>query len=244
MKKIIISLSLFVLLITSCQTVFAARFESLGMKMDLPDGYYNLKAGIDTGDAKVDFFTTMMKTTKEALLSEYKQNGVLYNGIINTDLSSEIFICETENKTTKSIFHLNTASEKELEDIKTEIKNSITAQGMKNTSLEMYEVGGISFIYTVSTKAKATSYQYYTIVNGTAITVLLNSSDSNAKADTIKKMIDSISFDEIEEKPANFMLYILIAVTAALVIMVLVLMYMAFFSKRGEEVYEEDEPKE
>lgn len=244
MKKVIVSLCLFILIIASSQSVFAARFESLGMKIDLPEGYYNLKSGVDTGDAKIEFYATMMRTTKEALASEYKQNGVLYNGI-NSNLANEIYISEAENKTTKSIFHLSTASEKQLDSLKEEIKSSITAKEMKVTTQEIYSVGEVSFLYTVSTKSSATCYQYYTIVNGTAITIQLNSSDSSAKSDIIKKMVDSISFDELQEKPADFMLYILIAVTAALVIMVLVLMYMAFFSKRGEkEEYEENEPND
>ena len=244
MKKVIVSLILFILIIASCTNVFAARFESLGMKIDLPEEYYNLKAGVDTGDAKMEFYTAMMKTSKETLSAEYKQNGVLYNGI-NSNLSNEIYITESENKTTKSIFHLSTASEKQLESIKEEIKSAEIALGRKITTQEIYTVGEINYLYTVSTKSGETYYQYYTIVNGTAITILLNSSDSSEKGEIVKKMIDSISFDEIQEKPAEFMLYVLIAITAALVIMVLVLMYMAFFSKRGEEeMYEQSDDSE
>ncbi len=238
MKKIVSILILTVVILAGTTRVFGERFEGLGMNIDLPEEYYNLKAGVDTNDSKVEFYTALMQTTKEDLAAEYKQNLVLYNGI-SSNLANEIYISETENNLTKSIFHLSLASEDRIDKVENEIKKVNESQGLQITSQETYSNNGIKFIKTVSTKSKLTIYQYYTIINGTGITISLHSSDSSAKIEDLKKIIDTISFEELQEKPADITLYVLIGITAILVIMVLVLMYMAFFSKRNEDDYEE-----
>ena len=233
MKKIAVSLILIIAIIANCTKVFAERFESLGMNIDLPKEYYNLKAGIETGDSKIEYYTALMQTTKEKLSEEYKQNSILYDGI-NTNMANEIYISSTENKLTKSIFHLSSATEEQITQVEEELKKTFDAQEMKTSNIEKYEKDEITYIYSVTTKSTTTIYQYYTVVNGVGIAISLHSSDSSAKSEEIKKMIDSISFDELQEKPAEFTLYILIGVTAILVIMVLVLMYMAFFSQKKD----------
>jgi len=239
MKKIIIGFIVGFLILVNCTGVFAARFESLGMNIDLPEEYYNLKAGIDTNDSKIEFYTTMMQTTKEDLTSEYRQNSTLYNGI-NSDLSKEIYIYETQNKLTKNVFHLSLATEEQLGEVEDELKKLSKAQGMSTTTQEIYKLGGITFVHLIAKKASLTIFQYYTIVNGVGITISLNSSDVTTQNEELKTIVDSISFDELQEKPAEYTNYILIGITAVLVIMVLVLMLMAFSSK-NENDYEYEE---
>ena len=121
MKKIGISLIISVILMSITTGVFAAKYDDYGMSIDIPKEYYDLKGGIDSDDAKIEFYTAMMQTSKDELSAEYTQNGVLYNGI-NSNLANEIFIVATENKLTKSIFHLSEASDDKIEDVKDELK--------------------------------------------------------------------------------------------------------------------------
>lgn len=244
MKKIVISLSLIIAILASCTSVFAEKFEGIGMKINLPEEYYDLKAGIDTNDTKIEFYTALMKITKEDLATEYRQNSVLYNGI-NSNMANEIYVSTSENQLTKSIFHLSRATEEQTKQVKDELEKAAVAQGMKTNKQEVYSKNEITYIYTAMTKSSLTVYQYYTIVNGTGITISLHSSDNSAKKDELKKIVDSITFDELQEKPASFTKYILIGVTSMLVIMVLVLMYMAFFSKKNkDDDYEEIDDEE
>ena len=233
MKKIVTSIIFIAIILLGCTRVYAEKFVGLGMNIELPKEYYNLKAAIDTNDAKMEFYIAMMQTTKEALAEEYKANSVLYNGI-TSNLANEVFVTSAETRLTKSIFHLHLADEKQKEKVNDEIENIATAQGMEIKKQETYSKNGIEYIYTETTKSKSTIYQYYTIINGEGITISLHSSDSSAKSEDLKKMIDSITFDELLEKPTDISSYILIGVTAILVVMVLVLMYMAFFSKKNE----------
>ncbi len=239
MKKIVISIVLIVFSLIGFNRVYAERFEGLGMNIELPKDYYNLKAGVNTNDTKIEFYTAMLKTTKEDLSAEYKQNGVLYNGI-NSNLANEIYVTSTENKLTKSVFHLHLAKDNQITNVEDEIKSVAEAQGIEVSSQESYSKNEIKYIYSVMTKSKTTIYQYYTIVNGIGVTISLHTTDDSAKKEDIKKIVDSISFDELLEKPTDISSYILIGVTAILVVMVLVLMYMAFFSKKVRDNKEEN----
>lgn len=238
MKKIGISIFLILVILLNGTIVNAAKFQSLGMSVDLPEDYYDLKAGIDTNDSKIEFYTAMMQTTKEDLAREYKQNSTLYNGI-SSNLSKEIYISETNNKLTKSIFHLNLATEEQLEEVEDEISELAKTQGMYVTTQEIYKLGDVIFIHSIIENTTLTIYQYYTIVNGIGITFSLNSSDLDAKNAELKEIIDSITFDNIDEKPTEIKAYIVIGVTAVLVIMVIVLMFMAFSNKREDDYAEE-----
>ena len=233
MKKIVVSLVVFILFIGNIGNIYAAKYDNIGLTIDLPEDYYDLKDGIDKDDAKVLFYTALMKTTKEELIKEYEQNLTLYNGI-NSDLSKEIFITMSENSITKNVFHLTLASENELTQVKNELNNAIKSQGMTVTKQEMYQVGGVTFVYTIIKDADVMIYQYYTIVNGIGITFSQNNSDATSKDEELKKIVGSVSFDELQEKPVKFTMYILIGITAILVIMVIVLMFMAFSRKKED----------
>ena len=233
MKKLVTSVIIMMLFLIIGTSAYAERFSSIGMNIDLPKEYYDLKSAIDNNDAKIDFYTAMMQTTKEKLSEEYLLNSVLYNGI-NSNLANEIFLTCLESQISKSVFHLHLADENKKEQIKADLKTIAEAQGREVKSQEIYAKNGIEYVYTIMTKSKMTVYQYYTIVNGQEITLSLHSSDSSVKEDSLKKVVDSISFDELLEKPTDLASYILIGVTVILIGMVLVLMYMAFFSKKNE----------
>ncbi len=245
MKKLISFLIVVLVVLTSLCRVSAAQFESINLNMELPKGYYDLTKGIEEDDKKMDYYIALMSTTKEQLKSEYISNSILYNGI-STDFANEIYLSYVENQVTKNIFHLSLADEEQLENVKDEIAKTAEAQNMQVTSQDTYVLGDILYINTLIKKGSTAIYQYYTIVNGKGITLSLNSSDSSAKNDDLKKIVDSISFDNIEEKPTSLDLYILIGVTALLIIMVVVLVFMACFGgkrslKQDDEIEENED---
>jgi nitrogen fixation-related uncharacterized protein len=213
------------------------------MTINIPETYYDLKEGIEKGDSKVEYYTTLLQTTKEDLEKEYKQNSILYNGV-SEDFSNELYIYATNNSLTKKIHNLALIEETQLDEVKEEIKNTVQAQGMYIKEQEMYEVGDISFVFSEIKNGEAIIYQYYTIVNGNGITISLNTSDSSYDSKKFQKIIDTIEFDEIQEKSVNLNLYILIGSTTALVIFVIILMFRAFSNKRYEDDSEDDEDDE
>ncbi|MBR6034076.1 MAG: hypothetical protein IKP28_05035 [Clostridia bacterium] len=249
MKKIISCIFIVLLVLTCMNKTFAAQYDIIKMEIELPETYYNLTKGLEQDDKKMDYYVALMSTSKEALKSEYAANSILYNGI-SKDMANEIYLSYAENKLTQSIFHLSSAEDKQLAEVKDEITKTIKAQNMVVTAQDTYVLGDMTFVHTEMKKGTTTIYQYYTIVNGKSITLSLNSSDGSAKNEDLKKIVNTITFDEIEEKPTSFKTYMLIAVTALLVIMVIVLVFMAFFGGKksidvdDEDVDEEEENKE
>ena len=244
MKKFAITLTICMAILLCGKGIFAAEFPSIGMKIDFPKNYYSLKDGIENQDSKAEYYISILQTTKENLQNEYKQNSILYNGV-KDDFSSEIYVYESSNKITNKIFNLSTAKSNQLDEVKEEIKSIIKSQGMTVSAQDMYTVGNISYIYSTIKNKDTTIYQYYTIVNGKSITISLNTSDTSNKSEEIKQVVDTAKFDKIEEKPTEISTYILIGVTAALILMVIVLMFMAFSNKgrktkETEEDYEDD----
>lgn len=234
MKKIVASLMISLIILLQCAGVMATDFESIKMNIELPKDYYDLKDGIDSNDSKITFYETMLKTTKEDMAEQFEQNSVLYNGV-SSNLSKQIILAESQNRLTKKIFHLNTATEKQMEEVKAGLNELAKNQNMEVTSQEIYENSGITFVYSVINNSPLTIHQYYTIVNGKGITISLNSSYSNVQGKELKDVVDTITFQQLEEKPADFTNYIIIGVSAILVIMVIILMYMAFSGKKKEE---------
>lgn len=234
MKKIVISLIISIIILLQCTSVLATNFESIKMNIDLPDEYYDLKEGIDKNDSKIPYYETVLKTTKADMKKQFEQNSILYNGV-SSNLSKQLIIAEAQNSLTKKIFHLNEATEEQMEKLKTELNLLATNQNMEITSQEIYTSNNNVFVYSVIKNSSLTIYQYYTIINGKGITISLNSSYSNTKKEELKEIIDTITFNELQEKPTDITNYIIIGISVILVIMMIILMYMAFFDKKKEE---------
>lgn len=234
MKKIVISLIISMIILLQCTVARATSFESIKMEVELPIEYYDLKAGIDNNDSKIPYYETVLKTTKEDLANQFKQGSILYNGI-SSNLSKQLIIAETKNNLTNKIFHLNLATEEQIVEVKSELNELAKSQNMKITSQEIYHKDGVTYINSIIKNSSLTIYQYYTIINGKGITISLNSSYTNTQNNELKGIVDSITFNELEEKPADYTNFIIIGITAVLVIIVLILMYLAFFDRKKEE---------
>ena len=228
MKKIIVAFILTIILLTNTITILAVEFPEMGMKIEVPEEYYDLKAGVDKNDTKLTYYETVLKTTKDELKSQYTQNGIVYNGI-SSNLSKELIIAVIENARTKSNYHLASLNDAEIEDVKQEIVNA--ANGAQKQEQEVYEKNGIKYIYTIFKSGTTTIYQYYTIVNGMAITITLNSKYSNVKQEELKEIVDTIQFDEILEKPSGIVSNPILFVGIILVILIIVLVTIAIVRK-------------
>ena len=228
MKKIIVAFIITIILLTNTITILAVEFPEMGMKIEVPEEYYDLKAGVDKNDTKLTYYETVLKTTKDELKSQYTQNGIVYNGI-SSNLSKELIIAVIENARTKSNYHLASLDNAEIEDIKQEIVNA--ANGAQKQEQEVYEKNGIKYIYTIFKSGTTTIYQYYTIVNGMAITITLNSKYSNVKQEELKEIVDTIQFDEILEKPSGIVSNPILFVGIILVILIIVLVTIAIVRK-------------
>lgn len=234
MKKIVAGCIISIIILLQCVTVMAAKLENIKMNIELPKEYYDLKAGIDTNDSKIAYYETVLKTTKEELANQYKQNSILYNGI-SSNLSKQLIIAEAQNRLTKKIFHLHLATEEQLEEVKTELNTLAQSQNMKVEEQKIYQNNGITYIQSTIKNASLTIYQYYTIVNGKGITLSLNTTYTNTQKEELKKVVDTIHFEELEEKAPDYANYIIIGLVVILVVIVIALAVIAFSGKKKEE---------
>lgn len=234
MKRILASVIISLVILLYGGNVLATNYEDIKMNIDLPQSYYDLKNGIDTDDTKITYYETVLKTTKEEMKQQFKQNSIIYNGI-SSNLSKQLILAQTENDLTRKIFHLHSSTEKQLEEIKTELNQLAQSQSLNVETQEIYINNGINYVYSVIKNSSITIYQYYTVINGKGITISLNSSNTNTNESELREIIDTITFYELEEKPADFTNYIIIGIATILVVIVLILMYMAFFDKKKEE---------
>lgn len=228
MKKIIVGFILAVMLLSTSICVMAEEFSEIGMKIELPDEYYDLKSGIDNNDTKISYYETVLRVTSEELKNQYNQNGIVYNGL-SSNLSKELIISVIENTRTKNNFHLTSLDEKEIEDLKKEIL--ATAGDAQVEEQNLYEHNEIKYIYTKFINGTTTIYQYYTIVNGKAITITLNSKYSNVQQDELKNIVDTIQFNEIQEKPIITVSPIMIA---GIIIVIIVIIIITIIKKKNK----------
>lgn len=227
MKKIIITSIIVLFVLTS--TVLATEIKNMNVK--IPEEYYDLKSAIDNNDEKIAYYETLLKTTKNELKQQINNNNILYLGK-NTNLSKTLIVSEQKNSTTKKIFHMHLATDKQIDELKSKLKEEASAQTMYVDKITLYETNGIKWLESNIRSGTDSIMQYYTIVNGRSITVSLQSSYSNIKKDELKEIIDTVRFSDLEKKPVDITTYIIIAVTVILVLMEVVLMFMAFSRKK------------
>lgn len=233
MKQLARIAGIVMLLIASVTRVSAVNFEELNMTVQLPEEYYDLKAGIEAEDSKIMYYETMLNTTKEQLKEQITTNHILYDGI-NANLSKELTISTLENSSTKRTFHLHSLSEQEINDLQEELRQEAQSKQMQVEKIDVYQTNGLKWITLTMKSYSNTVYQYYTVVNGTGVTISLSCSGEDAKQEELKNVIDTVTFSELKEKAPDFTNYIIIGVSVVLVIIVIVLMIMAFSKKKDE----------
>ena len=230
MKKL---LQVLILCIMLSSTVFATNFEDINMEIEVPDEYYDLKEAIDNNDTKITYYETLLKTTKEELKEQITQNNILYYGK-NNDLSKTLLISKGENSLSKKIFHLHLASDSDIDTLKESLKNEASASGLFVENIEIYEVNNVRWLESVLRTANDTMHQYYTIINGKAITISLDEIDKDVKEEELRDIIDTVEFSNLQEKAPDITNYIIIGVTVVLVAIVVILLILVFSKKKEE----------
>lgn len=230
MRKILQSLILCMML---SSTVLAANFEDINMEIELPNEYYDLKAAIDNNDTKITYYEALLKTTKEDLKEQIKQNNIIYYGK-NNDLSKTLIISKGENSLSKKIFHLHLALDSDLETLKESLKDEANASGLLVESIEIYETNNVRWLESILRTANDTMHQYYTIINGKAITISLDEVNKDVKEEELKEIIDTVKFSNLREKTPDITNYIIIGVTVMLVVIVVILLILVFSKKKEE----------
>ena len=229
MRKIIITF--IVALLVASSTVLATNIDN--MSIEIPIEYYDIKTAVDNNDTKIAYYETLLKTTKEELKQQIEANNILYLGK-NTNLSKTLIISEQKSNVTKKIFHLQLATDEQIEELKLQLKEEATSQTMDIKDITVYEANGIKWLGSNIKSGTDSITQYYTIVNGKSITISLQCSYSATKPNELKEIIDTVEFSNLEEKPFDITFYLMIGVTVVLVLIVVVLMVMAFSKKKKE----------
>lgn len=230
MKKL---LQIFILCMILSSTVFAANFEEINMEIELPEEYYDLKEAIDNNDTKITYYETLLKTTKEELKEQITKNNILYYGK-NNDLSKTLIISMGENNLSKKIFHLHLALESEIEDLKESLEKEANTSGLVLEDITLYETNNVRWLESILRTANNTMHQYYTIINGKAITISLDELDKDVDVKELKDIIDTAEFSNLKEKAPDIINYIIIGVTVMLALIVVILLILTFSNKKEE----------
>ena len=232
MKKALVTFILIAILISSNIVTMASEFTDLGIKIKVPSEYYDLKSGIDNNDTKITYYETVLKTTRNDLKKQYAQNGIIYNGI-SANLSKGLIISVIENSRTKRDHHLTLLNDEEIEQLKQELVDA--ASGMQKQEQNVYENNSIKYVYTAFKNGTSTVYQYYTIVNGKSITITLNSKYSNIKQDELKKIVDTIEFNTILEKPLSLTSNPVLVVGTIVIMVIIVIIAIIVINKKNKK---------
>ena len=243
MKKTVVTMIILLLITGVSNTVLGAIFENIKMGIDLPeDKYFDLKAGVESDDAKIPYYELILQTTKDKLKRDYNSNGIIYNGI-SDNLSKELIISSMRNLKTQRDHNLNDLKEEDINLIKNEISTLAENNGLEVVSHKEYNNGQIKFIYSIFESDKLLVEQYYTVVNGNAITIALNTSisndgmtqDNNNEINELKKIVDTIEFTEIEERKFYIDEVTVIIATIIILTIVVIAILVSFLLKRKNE---------
>ena len=230
MKRIVKILIIMVLMLGICNSIYAKSINELKLSIDIPKEYYDLKEGIETNDSKMTVYEATQSITREDLQKYINYNKIYYYGV-TTNYSKKIIVSKVENSLAKKIFHLHEATEEQIEETTNKLREEAEEQGIKVEKIEIYEKNNIKWIKSIFKSSSHTIFQYYTIVNGYGINISLDNVFASASVDELKDIIDTASITEFQEKGPDITTYALIGTTAALVIMVAVLVVKVFSKK-------------
>ncbi|MEZ4357755.1 MAG: hypothetical protein R2876_03895 [Eubacteriales bacterium] len=231
MKKVFTVLITFFLIIgTFIPAAFASNsydLDELYMSIDIPSDFMVFTKDISNDDPNLD----KIGMDKETLSQQFTENNI-YLDAIKIDPSTQIIITMTENSGTNYIFDLSLYSDEEKKDLAEgeQQADTLNQVGAQYTGYDFYEHGQASFIcFDIASSNSETalnSKQYFTIINGQAISIILYSYDgavTSEQEDTLKSVVDSITFSEVKEKPGNSLsLSILVISIIAAIVAILV----------------------
>ena len=180
------------------------EIKEAGITMDIPEEFVVFERIVDEFDPNLE----LINSSKKQLEQVFKQGNIYLNAVM-VPPQCEIVVTLTEDAESQEIFNFNSFKEKELDTLG---KNLISgAQGSNGgteyTDYETYKTDQASFIVLDliqdSSAGKVYGKQFYTIVNGQVIYITLHSYEgeiTSEQGSMIKGVVDSIKFQQIEEK--------------------------------------------
>ena len=188
---------LLVVIMASPLLAFAAGsttydLDDLGLSIVIPDNYIVFTRSIESNDPHLSEYGL----TKDGMESLMKERSIYLNAW-DEEVNFEIIVTMTEN----SINNLSQLSDTVLETLATSLSDQYRQVGISFIKSEIYQHQQAKFlkIYISQPNNDMTVYglQYYTVYDGKAINITLQSysGDIDAKKETvIKSIVDSIQF--------------------------------------------------
>lgn len=179
----------------------------LYMSISIPDNYMVFTRDTNANDPNL----AVIGMDKETLNKQFTESDI-YLDAIEKDNSTQIIIVMSEDSSTRKIFDLNLCTDEEKTEIAEEEQklNAFQEAGVKYTGYTFYKYGQANFIcFDIARNTDENtlnSRQYFTMINGQAISIIIYSSNGSISAEqeaVIKSAVDSISFSEVKKKPTG-----------------------------------------
>ena len=233
LKRILI---LVIAMLCVAVSAYAVRLDEIGREITVPEDFVNLLAEDENANALFEIY----QIDKDTFVQTCNASGIIYDAI-NADLSKEMAISIIDNATTQTVGNLS--SYNPFDEFLEEYKSQVETEDYRFVSSEKYEQGELTFIHSVleSTQTEGiTIHQYYTIVNGKAITISVTYYDSNYEEQELVSMVQSIQFDQIEKMPNEDINFYVIAGTVGVLVGAGIVYLIYKLAKRKTTPKEED----
>lgn len=198
MRRLVSLFSVLIVVIIACPLLaFAAGnttydLDDLGLSIVIPDSYIVFTRSIKTNDPHLSEYGL----TKDGMESLMKERNIYLNAW-DEEVNFEIIVTMTEN----SINNLSPLSDTVLETLATSLSDQYRKVGISFIKSEVYQHKQAKFlkIYISQPNNDMTVYglQYYTVYDGKAINITLQSYSGDIDANkesVIKSIVDSIQF--------------------------------------------------
>lgn len=220
--------------------VQAAYFNEIGLTIEIPEEYINLTDHINANQEIWEKYNVDITQIKEY----YKKNGVVLDAI-NEDNSKSLLILTLTNTITKNLKNLNMLSEEKLQQFLNQYVQEKQKQKEEVQEKEIYQKDNVVYLHCLikQTKQEGNIVQvdeYYTIVNGAAISISLNYLTGEIQQEELKNIINTVEIPTFEVKNENISI-----ISIILLVLLIVSTYGVgiYREKKGNIVIGEKEKK-
>lgn len=190
-------------LATNTQTY---TLDELYMQVSIPDERAVFTRNIDEADPNLAIFDS----DKQSMEEYYRTNNI-YLDAISMDGANELVIIMTKNEYSQEGFSFNLYDDAELMKMEAGTKDGYSNMGYDVTSFSMYKNATAKYIVintTAKTAEGASMYrrQFYTVYNGQAIHITLNSYASELTLELeaeLQSVVDSVVFTQTLPTPQD-----------------------------------------
>lgn len=211
--KIISKLMVFVL----CLTVILASFalaantqtytlDELYMQVSIPTELAVFTRNIAVDDPNLAIFGA----DKQSMEEYYSSNNIYLNAI-SVDSSSELIVTMTADGSSHEAFNFNLYDDTELKALESDIRDEFAKTGIDLTGYSTYQGATAKFIVmdTTAQTSEGESMcrrQFYTVYNGQAIHITLNSYTGKLTSELeveLQSVVDSVVFTQTLPTPGD-----------------------------------------